>query len=320
MQKATGALDMEPFSYHELFILDLANNHQGDIEHALRIIDGCAQVIKELNVRAALKFQYRNLDSLVHPDFRDNKDIPHIPRFLETALSKGDHHILVEAASKSGFITMSTPFDEPSVDLIEELGVEVLKIASCSARDWPLLQRAVKSGKPMVVSTAGLSIKHIDQLVSFLESKRVQFALMHCVALYPTDRERLCLNQIEYLRLRYPNIPIGFSTHEEPNNLDSVRIAYAKGAQLFERHVGIITQKHKLNAYSSTPEQVKNWVLALKDAKAMCGGEERTPSPVAESKSLQSLMRGVYAKEPITKGTQIVNEKSFLLCRCRMGS
>lgn len=302
---------MESFDYQGLFVLDLANNHQGDVEHGLNIINGCANVVTEMGVRAALKFQYRNLESLIHPDFRDRKDVPHIPRFMETPLPVADLKRLADAAREGGLITMSTPFDEPSVDMLDELGIEVLKIASCSATDRPLLERAVKSGKPMVVSTAGLSMKRIDQLVSFLESKRAQFALMHCVALYPTQRDKLNLNQIEQLRERFPNVPVGFSTHEEPDNLDSVRIAYAKGAQLFERHVGLATKKHKLNAYSSTPDQVRAWIAACKDAQAMCGGEERAPASVAEIKSLQSLMRGTYAKESIGKGAVITKDQVF---------
>ena len=52
------------------------------------------------------------------------------------------------------------------------------------------------------------------------------------------------------------NIPIGFSTHEEPDNYDSVKIAAAKGAKVFERHIGIKTEKYDINAYSSLPEQI----------------------------------------------------------------
>jgi len=293
---------MESLNFTDLFIFDLANNHQGDVEHGLKIIDECSKVVADTGVKAALKFQFRDLKTLIHPDFRESKDSPHIQRFLETALQPEDYKRMVDAVRKAGMITMATPFDENSVDLLEELDIDVVKIASCAALDRPLLERASKADRPMVISTGGLSIKQIDNLVSFMEKHRVKFALMHCVALYPTERDKLNLNQIAMLRNRFSNVPVGFSTHEEPENLDSVKIAYAKGSQLFERHVGLATKKYKINAYSSTPDQLRAWIKAFQDARSICGGEERSPSSIAEVKSLKSLMRGVYTYQAKNKG------------------
>jgi len=98
----------------------------------------------------------------------------------------------------------------------------------------------------------------------------MHFALMHCVAIYPTPNDKLGLNQINVLKERFPHVPIGFSTHEEPDNYASVQIAYAKGARLFERHVGMETEKHALNSYSSRPEQIARWIEAYKQALAAC--------------------------------------------------
>src|SRR5690606_30024832 len=173
---------------------------------------------------------------------------------------------------------MCTPFDEESVDVILDMGLDIIKVASCSADDRPLLERVARVNKPLVVSTAGLRIEEIDWLVNFLESERADFALMHCIAEYPTDDDKLQLNQIEFLRDRYRTVPIGWSTHEDPDNTDPIKLAYAKGARLFERHVGIKTDKYPLNAYSSTPEQVTKWLAAWRYAKGMLGAAERVPS------------------------------------------
>jgi sialic acid synthase SpsE/quercetin dioxygenase-like cupin family protein len=311
--------DMKTFDFKGLFVLDLANNHQGDVEHGLRIIDGCAQSAKACGVRAAVKVQFRNLETFIHPEFQSRTDMPHIPRFLDTALSESDYEKMVTAVRDHGLVSMATPFDETSVALIERLGLDIIKIASCSAMDYPLLERVASAHRPVIVSTAGLSIKKIDRLVSFLEAQHLDFALMHCVALYPTPRERLNLNQIALLRARYPGVTVGFSTHEEPDNLDAVRMAVAKGAVIFERHVGCVTPSHKLNAYSSTPDQVQAWMMACLDAQAMCGGKERAPAPVEETASLHSLMRGVYAHEPIQEGEPILRESVFFAMPLQAG-
>ncbi len=302
---------MKDFDFNDLFIFDLANNHQGDLQHGLKTVKAIGEVAMELDVKAALKFQFRQLETFIHPDYKDNKDVKHIPRFMSTALSKDDYSILVGEVRKHGMITMATPFDEDSVDMIMELGIEVIKIASCSAVDQPLLDKISQVAQPVIVSTAGLSMNKIDRLVSFMQHQKVNFALMHCIAIYPTPPEKLKLSQIELLKERFPEVPIGFSTHEEPNNFNAIGIAYAKGACLFERHVGLNSGKYQLNAYSSLPEQISKWLQAYKRVVKICGGTERSPSAPEEMNSLQSLMRGVFVKRKIKKGSVIKHDDVF---------
>jgi len=302
---------MHDFDFNGLFTYDLANNHQGDLEHALTIINAMGDVNRQAAVRGALKFQFRQLDTFIHPDYKQRKDVKHIPRFMETALTKQQYEVLTEAVIKNGLHTMCTPFDEESVDAILDLDIEIIKVASCSATDRPLLDRITQVNKPVIVSTAGLSLDKIDRLVSFLESKNMHFALTHCVAIYPTPNDKLGLNQINVLKERFPHVTIGFSTHEEPDNYASVQIAYAKGARLFERHVGMETKKYSLNSYSSRPEQIAQWITAYKQAVAACGGEHRIPASPDEIDSLRSLMRGVFAREQIKKGDTLNRNKVF---------
>ncbi len=302
---------MREFDYNGLFVYDMANNHQGDLEHGLNIIRAMGDVTSRAGVRGALKFQFRQLETFIHPDYKTREDVPHIPRFMGTALNTDEYATLTRAVADNGMISICTPFDEESVDVILDLGIDVIKIASCSAADRPLLERVAEAGRPVVASTAGLTVSKIDRLVSFFESKGVRFALMHCVGIYPTPNDQLRLHQIRLLKDRYPRVPIGFSTHEDPENYNAVRVAYALGAELFERHVGLETEKHKLNKYSSRPEQVAKWVEAWKETVAACGGERRSPAPAAEIASLRSLMRGVYAKTGLAQGDALTRGNVF---------
>ncbi|MGB9499229.1 MAG: N-acetylneuraminate synthase family protein [Dissulfuribacterales bacterium] len=302
---------MKDFDFNGLFTYDLANNHQGDMDHALNIINTLGEVNRQAGVRGAFKFQFRQLDTFIHPDYKKRKDVKHIPRFMETALTIEQYETLTKAVIKNGMHTMCTPFDEESVDLILDLGIEIIKVASCSAVDRPLIERIARVNKPVVVSTAGLNMDKIDRLVSFLESRNMQFALMHCVAIYPTPNHMLQLNQINVLKERFPDVPIGFSTHEDTDNHTAIQIAYGKGARLFERHVGMETEKHKLNSYSSRPEQIARWIEAYKEATAACGGEHRSPAAPEEIASLRSLMRGVFAKDKIKKGDKLNRDKVY---------
>lgn len=302
---------MKNFDFNGLFIFELANNHQGDLGHGLNIIKAMGKITRNSGVKGALKFQFRHIDSFIHPDYKNRKDLPHIPRFMNTQLSENDFGILTNEVRKQNMITMCTAFDEKSVDLILDLDIEIIKIGSCSATDKPLLERITETNRAVIVSTAGLTLNQIDRLVSFFKHKKVNFALMHCVALYPTPNQKLRLNQIELLKFRFPDVPIGFSTHEVPDNYSAIQIAFAKGARLFERHVGLETGKYKLNAYSSKPEQIVKWIQAYYEASDACAGEERAPGFVEEISSLRSLKRGIFAKKEIKKGDIIRREEVF---------
>jgi sialic acid synthase SpsE/mannose-6-phosphate isomerase-like protein (cupin superfamily) len=293
------------FEFADLFIFDLANNHQGDVGHGVRIARELGEIARANSVRAALKLQFRDLPDFIHPAHREGSDNPHVGRFLSTALGADDFRKIVDETREQGLVTMCTPFDEASVQQIVSMEIEVVKVASCSAVDWPLLETIAESNKPVVVSTGGLTLKDIDDIVSFFDHRRVHFALEHCVSIYPTPRGMLELNQIEILRRRYRSKVIGFSTHEDPDDLMPVCVAVSKGARILERHVGIETDEHKLNAYSSTPEQIDRWLRAGLDARQICGAEERQPAPPEETAALESLKRGVYARRRLKKGEPI---------------
>ncbi len=299
------------FDFNNLFVLDLANNHQGDLQHGLRVIREVGAVVRENQARGALKFQFRQMDTFIHPAHHENSDNKHIPRFLGTRLSNQEYAKLTNAVREAGMITICTPFDEESVDIIEELEIEVVKIASCSATDWPLLEKVADSGKPVIFSTGGLGWREMDDLVSFFDHRRVHFAIMHCVSIYPTPDEQLQLNQIDLLKRRYPAKVVGFSTHEVPSDVSPAYVAVAKGAQMLERHVGAETDTIKLNAYSSTPAQVDAWIKAAQKARVMCGEKTRLPAPEVEMESLRSLARGVYAKRALKAGANVSREDVY---------
>lgn len=143
--------------FDKLVILEMANNHMGDVGHGIDIIHAFHHAVRDFPFRFVIKFQYRDLDSLIHPDYRQRMDLKYIKRFSETRLSEEDFLAMKREAEACGFLTLCTPFDEPSVDKLEKHGFPFIKVASCSFTDWPLLERVAQTGKPVIASTAGAS-------------------------------------------------------------------------------------------------------------------------------------------------------------------
>lgn len=302
--------------FQDLFIFEMANNHQGSVDHGLKIIEAMGRIRRRHGIRAAVKLQYRDLDTFIHPDYRARKDVKHIPRFLETRLSDADFRRLVEAVREHEMVVVVTPFDEASVSKCMEHGVDIIKIASCSADDWPLIEAIADTGRPVIASTGGVSIYDIDNLASFFNHRKTDYALLHCVGLYPTRNENIHMGFLTRLAQRFPGVTVGYSGHEAPDNLEVVSTAVSRGAAILERHIGLPAEGIKLNAYSMNPEQTEAWVAVALRAKAINGKDTEKQTTQDEMDSLLSLKRGVFAARPILKGQSIAREDVYFAMPC----
>jgi sialic acid synthase SpsE len=307
--------------FEDLFVLELASNHWGRLDRGLKIIADYGQVVRFNGVRAALKLQFRDVDSFIHKDFRDRADIRYIKKTLDTQMSWDSYHELVKATRQWSMITMATPFDEASVDKCAAFGVQIIKIASSDIKDWMLIEKIATTRKPVVISTGGSSLRDLDDIVTFFNRRNIPLAINHCVSLYPTEDSELELNQVDFLVDRYPENVIGFSTHEYRDWRDSVMIAYAKGARTFERHVDIDHEGVAVSPYCSLPEQVDEWFKAFRRAQIMCGapGTAKRMPPEREVRYLDALVRGVYARHDLPAGHVLTDGDVYLAVPLQRG-
>jgi N-acetylneuraminate synthase len=307
--------------FEDLFVLELANNHLGDVERGLKIISDYSQVVRFNNVRTAIKIQLRDVDRFIHKDFRDRTDVRYIKKTVATQLSFESVARMIKAIREGNCIPMATPFDEKSVDLCVELGIPILKLASSDVNDWVLIEKIAATKKPVVVSTGGSSLKDIDDLVTFFDNRHIPLAINHCVSIYPAEDQELELNQIDFLRNRFPHHIIGLSTHEYHDWTASMLIAYAKGARTFERHIDIKTDGMEVSPYCSQPDQIDTWFKAFHKAKEMCGasGSQKRIPPQKEIAYLDSLVRGVYASRDLPEGHVLTDEDVYLAIPLQKG-
>jgi len=301
----------------DLIVLEMANNHQGDLQHAKKIINEYAKFVENYKdtFSFAMKFQYRDLESFIHPNFK-NSDLKFVQRFESTKLSEDEFIELKDYSEKKGFYSMCTPFDEISVKKVIEHKYDILKIASASFDDWPLLDEIVKY-KPnnLIASVGGADLNKIKRFYSFMKNNNLNFAINYCVSLYPSLNEDLNLSFISKLRNEFSDIRIGFSTHENPDVIETAGLALHAGASIFEKHVALedAEKKYYQNLYSVYPEQFAVWLENLNQAKAFFGNHEKRKKVIEkELPALKPLQRGVFAKEDIKEGDLITNKNIFL--------
>ena len=290
--------------FENLFVLELANNHWGRLERGLKIIRDHGSVVRFNNVKAAIKLQFRDVDAFIHPDFKGTSEQRYIKKTEDTKLTRDEFARMVEEIKQVSCIPMVTPFDEASVDLCVEFDMPIIKIASSDMNDWVLIEKIASTRRPVIASTGGASEKDLDDLVRFFEKRDIPLSINHCVSLYPSEDGELELDQIDYLKKRYPNLVVGLSTHEYHDWHSSMLISYGKGARTWERHIDIDYEGVPVSSYCSLPHQCDAWFKAFQKSREMCGGRSQSRRVISkkETQYLDALVRGVYAKRNLEPG------------------
>ena len=287
-----------------MYILEMANNHMGSVSHAKKIIDRFAHIVHKHNLNAAIKLQFRQLDSFIHKDFIES-DLKYVKRFKETRLSKAEFKEVIDYIREHKLQTCCTAFDNESIPWLEELDIGIIKVASCSVDDWLLLEELSRINKKIIISTAGASLTTLHKVYDLFKNQKRDFTFMHCVADYPTPNYKSNLNRITILKNEFPDIEIGYSTHERPEDT-TAEYAIAMGCNIIEKHIGVPTSDYALNQYSLSPEDFEaflNRVAYFQDA--LLGKSDTQQS------SLRALKRGLYFNKNLEKGSVIHKEDLY---------
>ncbi|QAY73271.1 N-acetylneuraminate synthase [Agromyces protaetiae] len=218
-------------------IAEIGLNHNGDVELAKRLIDVAAAAGAQ-----AVKFQKRTPE-LATPEHM--KDVPRetpwgTMSYLEyrhrVEFGRDEYLEVARHADLAGLDWFASPWDEPSVDFLDELDVVAYKVASASVTDLPLLRRIAATGRPVILSTGMSTLAEIDEAVVTLRRAGAgDLVIMHATSSYPMPPEEANLRTIDTLRGRYEGVPIGYSGHER--GLQISIAAVALGAVAVERHI-----------------------------------------------------------------------------------
>jgi len=289
----------EPF-----VIAEVGQNHNGDLELAREYIRIFAQEGAD-----AVKFQTRNNKYLF------SKDAYEAPYDSENAFATtyGAHReilelrpdwlpILKEDCIKYGVKFMSTPFDEPSLDLLKSIDVDIIKIASFDLGNLPFIHRIAALGIPVVMSVGGGKIEQIRSSVEALLSHHDEVAILHCVSEYPCEYNRLGLDNIEVLIKEFPKCVIGSSDHF--NGTLSGPVAYLKGARVFEKHVTLNrASKGTDHSFALEREGFRKFVRDIKRVRHML--PPKSADDLGSEKVFKKLGKSLIASRDIKAGEKI---------------
>jgi N-acetylneuraminate synthase len=219
---------------HPTFIVaEIGINHNGDLDIAKQLID-----VAKWAGADAVKFQKRTPELCVPEDQKDKMRetpwgyITYLEYRLRIEFDKKEYREIDRYCKEKGMMWFASPWDEQSVDFLEEFQPVCYKIASASLTDDVLLKRLKETGRLLILSTGMSTMEDIRKTVDFLGLDNLMIA--HTTSTYPCEPEELNLRMIPTLREEFP-VPIGYSGHEV--GLVPSTIAVSLGACLVERHI-----------------------------------------------------------------------------------
>jgi sialic acid synthase len=283
-------------------IAEIGHNHQGDLAKCKDLF----RAAKECGVNA-VKLQKRDNRTLFT---REMYDSPYQSEnaFGDTygshreALEFGrDEYLeLIRFSKEIGVTFFSTAFDHNSADFLAELDMPAYKLASGDIINTPLLKHVAKIGKPMVVSTGGATMDDVVRAYDAIMPLNQQVCIMQCTAGYPPEFEELNLRVIETYRQRFPDVVIGFSSHD--NGISMALVAYMLGSRMVEKHFTINRAwKGSDQAFSLERDGMRRMVRDLHRARISVGDGVKRVYP-SEAKPLQKMAKKIVAARDLPSG------------------
>ncbi|MGZ5283253.1 MAG: pseudaminic acid synthase [Bacteroidia bacterium] len=303
-------------NYKPFIIAEMSGNHNQSLDRALAIVDAAADAGAH-----AIKLQTYTADTLT---INSSKGLFYIED--QSSLWKGQnlyylykqaytpwewHKPIFEHAAKRGLIAFSSPFDETSVDFLEELNVPVYKIASFENNHHPLLKKVAKTGKPVIMSTGLSNISDVDESVRVLrEAGCKDIILLKCTSTYPSTPENTHVNTIPHMRALF-NCHVGLSDHTM--GIGAAIAAVALGARVVEKHFTLRRADGGVDsAFSLEPEELTALVTETERAYLSLGSVQLCVQK-SEEKSIR-FKRSIYVVEDIKEG-EVFTEKNIRVIR-----
>lgn len=213
--------------------------------------------------------------------------------------------VLKAYCEEKGVLFLTTPFDEKSLDLLDELNVEAYKISSTDTTNVGFLRRIAAKNKPVILSTGMCSMNEVEQALSVLNGLNSDVVLLQCTSNYPVKNEEVNLNVISTFKSKF-NMLVGFSDHTP--SIGASPYAVALGARVVEKHFTLDkTMEGPDHRASLDPQELTEYIKEIRTVEQYLGDFEKMPSK-SELDTKNRLQKCLVAAQEIKKGNRITSD------------
>lgn len=283
-------------------IAEIGNNHNGSFERAIQLIDQAVEAGAD-----CAKFQMRHLDQVYRQRTlrKDGEDLSTeyvLDLLRRFELPAEGHRRLAAYCAQRGILYLCTPWDQRSIEVLEEIGVPAYKAASADLTNLPLLDKLCATGKPLILSTGMSHREEVQATVDFLNQRHAAFVLLHCNSTYPAPLHDIHLRWMDKLRGIHPLV--GYSGHERGTAVTLGAVAL--GACVVERH---LTEDRTMegpdHAASLEFSDFKRLVEGIREIEQALGDSQERRISQGEMINRENLAKSLVATTKLSRGTRI---------------
>lgn len=281
-------------------IAEAGVNHNGDIHIAKKLID----VAVEAGVNA-VKFQTFKASSLAsklakkasYQYQEDNQSETQLDMLKQLELDRDMHKELICYCEKLGITFLSTPFDLESIDLLFDLGVDIIKIPSGEITNYPYLKKVGSLKKKVILSTGMSDLKEIKEALEVLyQSGTTDIKVLHCITEYPAPIDEVNLKAMKTIQNEF-HVEVGYSDHT--CGIEIPIAAVAMGAKIIEKHFTLDKNMEGPDHRASLdPNELKSMVQAIRNIEKAMGDGIKRAMP-SEEKNKHIVRKSIVAKRNI---------------------
>lgn len=287
-------------------IAEAGVNHNGSLDMAKQLVDVAVKAGVD-----AVKFQTYKTDDLILVDIEKasyqkcttNAGESQTEMLKRLEIDKAFHVELINYCEEKNILFLSTCYDEDSLNLLVELSVAAIKIASTDTTNLLFLEKVAKTKKPVILSTGMCSLPEIEQAYQCLkENGCKELALLKCTSNYPTDPKEVNLRAMVTMNNSFEAV-IGFSDHTE--GVGASPYAVAMGAKIVEKHFTLDKDLEGPDHQASlSPDELILWVKEIRKVEQMLGSKEILPTE-SEKETKKALQKCLVSSVDLKKGDTI---------------
>ena len=265
-----------------LIIAEAGVNHNGSIQLAKKLIDKA--VFSGADAVKFQTFKAKNVLSKNAPKADYQKQTTNLREsqfdmIKRLELDERAHQELIAYCKEANIMFLSTPFDLDSVDLLNELGLQIFKIPSGEITNLPYLRRIGSLCKEVILSTGMSDLKEIGEAIKILTNAgtlKENITVLHANTMYPTPMEDVNLRAMQTIQNKF-DVAVGYSDHTLGIEVDIA--AVAMGATIIEKHFTIDkTMDGPDHKSSIDPEELKAMVGSIRNIEKALGSSIKKPS------------------------------------------